>query len=181
MVIGMNCAAVSLFLLPAALMAQEANSSSAYAQGVGRLELTFLDNAIAVALQAPGQDIVGFGHPAETEEDRAHVAEAISDLSNPLTLFDLPAEAGCMTASANVVLAGDAFGQEQEVGTEAAHTNAFHADYVLQCEDISAIQTLRLAYFDRFGAAQELVVQLSSAAGTRDVLVRRETPDLTLP
>lgn len=177
----MKCAAVVLFLLPAALMAQDANSSNFHIHGVGRLELTFTENEFALALEVPGADIVGFEHAAENEDDRSHVADAISDLSKPLTLFELPPEAGCVTASANVVLVGDAFGQADTSDNGAAEHNEFHADYVMQCEEMAALTKIRFAFFERFTEARHLSVQLTSPEGTLDVLVERETPVLTLP
>ncbi len=181
MVIVMKCVVVFLFLLPVALMAQEAQSSNAHAHGVGRLEMTISETEIALTLQVPGNDIVGFERPAENEEDRARVVDAISDLSQPLNLFELSPEAGCMTASANVALVGDAFGQEEASENGAAQHNEFHADYLLQCEEMTAITTIRFAYFERFSEARQLTVKLSSSKGTQDILVQRETPLLTLP
>lgn len=180
MVIVMKCAAVSLILLPVGLMAQEASSSSTHTHDAGRLEMSVLENEITLTLQVPGTDIVGFEHPADTEEDRSRVADAISDLSKPLTIFEIPPEAGCMTTSANVALVGDAFGQEDTSGTGEDH-HEFHADYLLQCEDIEVMKTIRFAYFERFTDARQLTVRLSSSNGTQDILVQRETPLLTLP
>lgn len=181
MVIVMKYAAIPLFLLPVALMAQGAHSSGAHAHGVGHLGVTLSDGAVALVLEVPGHDIVGFEHPAENEQDRARVADAISDLSEPLTLFELPPEAGCITASANVALVGDAFGQDEAAESGGTAHNEFHADYLLQCEDIAAMNMIRFTYFDRFTKARRLSVQLTSPTGTQDVVVQRETPLLTLP
>ena len=117
----MKSVAVSIFLLPDGLMAQEASSSSTHTHQVGRLEMSVLGNEITLALKVPGTDIVGFEHPTYNDEDRSRVADAISDLSKPLTIFEIPPEAGCMTASANVALVGDAFGQEEPSGDGADH------------------------------------------------------------
>lgn len=181
MVICMKYATAFLFLVPVALMAQNAESSSAHIHGDGQLGLVLSENEIAMALEVPGQDIVGFEHPAENEEDRARVADAISDLSKPLAIFELPPEAGCVTASANVALVGDPFGQEETTESHAAQHSEFQADYLLQCEDIGAMTSIRFTYFERFTDARQLTVRLSSASGTQEVLVQRETPFLTLP
>lgn len=175
----MKSATLALFLVPTALMAQEASPSEAHSHGTGRLSIAVSEAAFTLVLKVPGMDVVGFEQSAESEEDRARVAAAISDLSKPLELFVLPAEAGCATVSANVALVGDAFGAQDETA-EQAHTE-FHADYLVHCEDISAANVVEFAYFERFERARKLQVQLSSDAGESAFEVEREMPVLKLP
>ncbi len=177
----MKCAAVFLVLLPVALMAQETTSIDTHTHGVGHMAISFTETEFALALEVPGNDIVGFEHAAENEDERARVADAISDLSKPLGLFEVPPEAGCVTASANVALVGDAFGQEGgDTGTSTADHNEFHADYLVQCQDMALVTSIRFAYFERFTDAQRLQVDLTSAGEARTYTVERQAPLLTV-
>lgn len=144
--------------------------------------ISFAETEFALSLEVPRANIVGFGHAAENEDERAAVAVAISELSEPLGLFEVSPEAGCMTASANVAIVGDAFGQdENQVGAAAMDQTKFHADYLVQCQDIVSVSSIRFAYFDRFAKAQRLEVELISAAGTQNYTMERAAPVLTLP
>lgn len=182
MVKNMKCAAVLLALLPVAPMAQELTSIEAHTHGSGRMTLSFEENGFTLTLEVPGVDIVGFEHTAENEDERAGVAAAISDLSRPLTIFEVPSEAGCMTATANVALVGDVFVQEEsQVSNDAAHHTEFQADYQLQCQDITSVTSIRFAYFERFDRAERIVVELKSSEGAQNFTVEREAPLLNLP
>ena len=111
----------SAFALSAALaFAAEAETRQldAHQHGHGALNIAFEGTTIAMELEAPGADIVGFEHPAESDEDRALIAAAIAQLAKPLELFGLPADAGCTVIAANVSLIG---GDEHEEGHDDHH------------------------------------------------------------
>ena len=57
---------------------------------------------IAIALKAPGADIVGFEHVARSAADRDKVQTAIAKLARPLALFALPEAAQCQVARAEI-------------------------------------------------------------------------------
>ncbi len=175
----MKSAAIALSILSVALTAQNAWSFETHTHGIGRLSVEVTDTAFRLVLQVPGTDVVGFEQTAESEEERARIASAISDLSKPMDLFVIPPEASCATLSANVALVGDAF-RPQDNSTPEAHTE-FHADYLVQCEDISAANAIDFAYFERFEGAFKLQVHLTSATGEYDYEVERTAPMLTLP
>lgn len=175
----MKSATLALFLVPTALMAQQASPSETHSHGTGRLSIAVSDAAFTLVLKVPGMDVVGFEQPAESEDDRTRVATAISDLSKPLELFVPPAEAGCATVSANVALVGDAFLSQDDSNGQGQ--TEFHAEYLVQCEDISAANLLDFAYFDRFEKARKLQVQLTSGENEKEFEVERETPVLRIP
>lgn len=175
----MRNAVIALTFLPATLAAQGAISSGAHVHGTGLLSFDMSQSEIALTLRAPGADIVGFEQPAENEDDRAQVATAISDLSKPLEIFVFPEDAGCATLSANVALVGDAFLQQQDSGAEA-HTE-FQADFLVQCQNIEAVNAVEFLYFQRFENARKLRVQLTSGTASREVEVSRDMPVLTIP
>ena len=55
--------------------------------GHGTVNIAVEGTDLWIELEAPGADIVGFEHEASSEEDKAAVARAEKQLSDPLTLF----------------------------------------------------------------------------------------------
>ncbi|MGR3802509.1 MAG: zinc uptake protein ZrgA [Marinibacterium profundimaris] len=90
--------------LSAPLSAQEHRELGAHEHGVGQLGIAIEDDSIAMELRAPGADIVGFEHAAESDEDRALVTAALAALEQPLTLFEMPQAAGCTLVEAHAEL-----------------------------------------------------------------------------
>ncbi len=200
--------AVSLTFLAASAAQAEARELGAHQHGHGALNIAFEGGVVAMELEAPGADIVGFEHPAETAEDRAMVDAAIAQLAKPLDLFLFPAAAGCTVTAANVALLGDDAdhedhsdehkeehkdehahdddhkdehaheGHSDEAGGES-HTE-FHAEYALACADPKAIDAIEFVYFDLFPNAAELDIQMISDKGAKGFEVERDEPRLSL-
>ena len=99
--------ALSLIALSTGAAQSETRELDAHQHGHGALNIAVEGNVIAMELEAPGADIVGFEHPAESAEDRAAIDAAIAKLAKPLDLFLIPAAAGCTVTAANVELIGE--------------------------------------------------------------------------
>lgn len=151
-----------------ALGAQNSSAFAEKAQQPATLGIVFSDAEYALSLIVPAADIVGFEHPPADADEQAQVAVAISDLSQPLALFVVNPEAGCMAVSANVTLVGS----EANLNGRAE----FQAEYAISCPEIGALGEMRFDYFDRFISAERLRVQIMSATGSHTVEVTRETP-----
>ncbi|MCG7520907.1 DUF2796 domain-containing protein [Ruegeria sp. Ofav3-42] len=175
----MKCAVFALILTPAIALSQ--TQSPAHVHGTGYMDIAFSGETFSLSLAVPAADIIGFEGPAETDDDRALVAVAISDLSKPLGLFVLPEEAGCFTASANVTLSGEGLGQDAngQTADQAKHSE-FLADYQIQCQDMAALVNIRFAYFDRFENAQKLIVRIARSGENRSYDVTRSQTDLAM-
>ncbi|KUJ73202.1 hypothetical protein AVO45_15815 [Ruegeria marisrubri] len=185
---------LALSVFPAALSAEQTRSLDAHMHGAGTLGIAFSGTEFSLSLEAPGADIVGFEHAALSAEDRDLVQAAISDLAKPLSLFVVPNEAGCTVKSANVALAmaqigkHEAGGDHSDEATEGhAHSedqetrhSEFHAEYLITCQNIDAIDSIRFDYFERFPNSQELDVQVVSPKGARAYEVERSAADLDL-
>ncbi|WP_170559189.1 ZrgA family zinc uptake protein [Ruegeria atlantica] len=174
-----KCAAVALIFTPAVVLSQA--ESAAHEHGTGYVDIAFSDQSFSLSLTVPAADVIGFEGSAETDDDRAQVAVAVSDLSKPLSLFVLPEEAGCFTASANVTLTGEGLGQDKtdEAAEQDQHSD-FLADYLIQCEDVSALENIRFAYFERFENAKKLVLRVTRSGETRAHEVTRSQPNLDM-
>lgn len=124
--------------------AEEKRELGAHQHGVGLFNIAIEGDQLAMELEAPGADIVGFEHAAESAEDKAAIEAAKARLAAPLTLFVMPAEAGCTLASADVDLlteGGDhddhghgdhgheEHGHEEHAEHEDEHDHEEHAEH----------------------------------------------------
>jgi hypothetical protein len=164
-------------------VAEERREVDAHVHGEGTLDIAIDGGAVYLILEAPGADIVGFEHLAETPEDRATIEAAIADLARPLDLFVLPAAAGCTVTAADVSLAGEAAAAEDHDHAHdhgaGTHTE-FHAEYTLTCAAPEALDRIEFAYFDRFAGAQRLDVRIVGAGVAQAIEVWRDAPEIDL-
>lgn len=181
----MKCLPISLVLtiVTASLAAADGTRGlDAHEHGVGHLDIAIDGATVVLALAAPGADIVGFEHAAESAEDRAAVEAALAGLAQPFELFEMPAVARCEVVSAEATLLGGADAHDHghaEDHDGGGHTE-FRADYALTCADPAAIDRIGFPYFDRFPGARELEVQLVTGTGARAHEVTRDRPVLDL-
>ncbi len=190
----MLSAAVAAF---APALAEERRDLSAHEHGVGKLNIAFEGKVIAMELEAPGADIVGFEHPPESARDRAKVDAAIALLATPQKLFVLPKSAACTATDVDVSLVSegeehaeseahaDEEAHEDEAHADEAHADEeghteFHAEYTLSCDNPEAATRIEFAYFSVFANARELEVQMISDKGTAGYEVERDAPVLDL-
>ncbi|UWR24569.1 DUF2796 domain-containing protein (plasmid) [Sulfitobacter sp. S190] len=206
----MRLSTTALFLITAThLAAEDARQLDAHEHGVGQLNIAFDDGQIAMELQAPGADIVGFEYAAQSADDRAKVDAAVAALARPLDLFVLPRAAGCSVVQAAASLNSEDLHDEHDEEDHAGHDHAhdheeekhaehaeeehdheahaeaaghteFHAEYLLACADPAQATLIEFAYFDRFAGAQELEVQIISDQGATAFEVMRTAPTLDL-
>ncbi|MGV8843947.1 MAG: DUF2796 domain-containing protein [Pseudomonas sp.] len=70
-------------------------SLSAHEHGVAQLNAALDGQTLELQLESPAMNLVGFEYRAKTAADQASVAAVRAELENPLSLFSLPAAAGC--------------------------------------------------------------------------------------
>lgn len=182
-----NTVTFAAFLAALPAVAEDTRQLSAHEHGVGALNIAIDGAAVAMEFHAPGADIVGFEHAAETDKARAAIDAALALLQSPLALFVLPEAAGCSLISAHAELEGDEHNSaheeheehEEHHGDTAGHSE-FHADYALTCAAPDAITTITFAYFTAFPNAQEVEVQILTTQGARAIDVARDAPVLAL-
>ena len=181
------------------VIAEETRQLDAHEHGVGQLDIAIDGQQIAMELHAPGADIVGFEYAAESAKDLAAVDAAVAKLSAPLALFVLPEAAGCRIVEASAGLESDEEHEEHgdehpddehdehghdddghdDHADEAGHTE-FHAEYLLNCAEPSAITGINFAYFGSFPNALEVEVQIITDTGATSFEVERDAPTLDL-
>ena len=170
-------------------LAEETKQLDAHEHGVGQLNIAFSANKIAMELHAPGSDIVGFEYGAKTDADHAAIDTAIETLSDPSKLFVFPKVASCTVIEAKAKLESedadhghddhDDDKDHDDHDEEPGHTE-FHAEYLLECGNLSAISEITFSYFEIFPNALELEIQVVSDKGATAFEVEREVAKLDL-
>ena len=178
-------------------LAEETKQLDAHEHGVGQLNIAFSANKIAMELHAPGSDIVGFEYGAKTDADHAAIDTAIETLSDPSKLFVFPKVASCTVIETKAKLESEDADHghddhdddedhndhdeedHDDHDEEPGHTE-FHAEYLLECGNLSAISAITFSYFEIFPNALELEIQVVSDKGATAFEVAREVAKLDL-
>lgn len=159
--------------------------------GRGTLNIAIEGKKVSMELEVPGMDIVGFEHEAKTGKDRTTLEKAKQKLSAPLSLFKLPASAGCRVTEAKVeveVETGehDHAAKEERKGEasksserEQRHSE-FHNTYSLECTSPASITGIEFGYFNAFPGAEKLEVNVITPKGQNKFEVTRTRPNLSL-
>lgn len=196
--------AVSLVSLCAApVLAEEGHRElGAHEHGHSALNIAIEGDRVEMELMAPGADIVGFEHEAESTEDVAAVEQAEAMLGEPLSLFGFADAAGCVVETAVVEIEGeehhdehgDEARAEEEHHEEGEHADAdheahqgeashneFHAAYALTCSAPDALDAIDFAaFFEAFAGAEEVEVTVISEKGQSSYEVERNAPVVDL-
>lgn len=199
--LGIAASLMSLCLTPA-LAEGEKRELGAHEHGHSALNIAIEGDRIEMELIAPGADIVGFEHAAESEEDKMALEQAEATLDNPLSLFAFSSDAGCAVESTSVEVEGEEHhdehmdeahaeeeqhedGEHAEVKPgdhegEASH-NEFHAAYALTCSAPDALDGIDFAaFFDSFAGAEEIDVTVISEKGQSSYEVERDAATVDL-
>lgn len=92
----------------------------AHEHGSGNFNVAIEGKSVAMELEAPGADIVGFEHAAHSEEDKSAIKKAKSTLADLKSVVELPDAAGCTLAAAKIEL-------HTEGGDHEKHDDHDHA------------------------------------------------------
>ena len=171
-----------------------ATAQSTHVHGQGQVGMAIDQNLISMTLESPGADIVGFEHEARTAEEKTAVIEALKQLSDPMFVIQLPANASCKVVQASSEVTsenGDEGHADHEEHEEHAdhddhekHENEAHGSFIaehqLECATIAAIDSIKFVYFDHFRNAQSLMVVLIDKNGQHRHEISRDNPILYL-
>ncbi|MBT3069526.1 DUF2796 domain-containing protein [Rhodomicrobium sp. Az07] len=181
-----------------ASQADEHRQLGAHVHGHGKLNIAVEKNVLAIELEAPGADIVGFEHEAATAEDKTKLEKAKATLEKGLELFTPDSAAGCKQTSVKVALEAEHEDEAEGKGKEehAAkakdqkddhdheegehHHSEFHVEYAFECAAPDKITNLTFGYFKAFPNAQELDVSVIAPKGQSSYEVKKDKPKLEL-
>ncbi|MGD9507331.1 MAG: DUF2796 domain-containing protein [Geminicoccaceae bacterium] len=161
--------------------AEERRELGAHEHGHARLNLAIEGSALALEIEAPGMDVLGFEHPARSEQDKAAVEAAKATLADPLALFVPPTAAGCRAVEAAVDLLQEAHEGESHTdhSDEPPHSE-FRGRYAVECGDPDALSQLAFIWFDRFPNARAVTVTVLDVRGQSSREVERGDPPLAI-
>ena len=171
--------------------AEETRQLPPHEHGMAKVDIAIEGNVVSLDLRAPGADVTGFGHRAESDEDREAVRQAFAKLGSPLDLVVPPAAAGCVVDSADIEIerhtaaahdhdehdadedhheeaheehAEEEHAEEEHANDETGHSD-FHGAYTFVCSDPQALDSFELAWFDSFPKTQRIAVQIIAETG----------------
>jgi len=171
----------------------------AHEHGRGTLNIAVEGNKMTLELETPGMDIVGFEHAAKSRLDMEAVEKAKLQLMRPLTLFTMPAAAGCRVIEANVKVEigehdHDAKGEPGPGSSERSESSKgkknaeaeneghseFHAEYTLECASVNNITAIEFGYFRVFSGAEKLDVNIITPKSQSKFEATRAKPNISL-
>lgn len=124
---------VGLACVPALTFAEE----KAHVHGQGQLNLAIDGGELEIELIAPGADIVGFEHDANTAEDKAAVESAAAKLEDAMAILGIPAAAECILEEVEIesALLEDGDHDHDDHKDEHGHKDDDHDDHAHKDED----------------------------------------------
>ena len=178
-----------------ALAGESHRQLGAHEHGRGNVGLVVEGAALAIELEAPGADIVGFEHKARKRAEKQAVAAAKALLSSPEKVFDLPAGAGCKADKVEVKITheshkaddhGHAKGKAHKHGHDHGHDHdgdqhsAFTVQYAFTCRDTGQLTSIGFPYFKAFPGARSLEVTVVAPKGQSQFEATRDRPQVDL-
>ena len=157
-------------------------SLGAHEHGVGSLDVALDGQTLELDLDGPAMNLVGFEHIATTDADKAKVAAAQAQLSNPLVLFSLPKAADCSVEAQDLQSPLFEAAPEEAAGVAKGehHHSDIEAHYAFTCSKPEALKTLDLSkFFKTFPGTHKIKVQLIGPNGQQAVNVSAKAPTLT--
>ena len=135
--IHLRAVAWSLTAVGAVLIGSQAYAAEreldAHQHGHGYLNIAIEGSTLYIELETPGADIVGFEHPARSDDDKAAIEDAKGRLSDPIGLFGIPAEASCTLVEVSVEPVGYGLGMDDDEHDE--HDEHGHDEHEEAHED----------------------------------------------
>lgn len=162
-----SCAVFAVGLT--SLHAEEKRELDSHEHGHVTLQIAIDKDRMSIALEAPGESIVGFEHAAETDEQKAKVEASRKQLSDAAALFGLPSEAGCAATSVDV-----------ELHQEGDH-NAFEVSYAFTCSNTAALNAVETKLFALYPAIEEIDVDYIAPSGQGSAELEPDAPVVTFP
>ena len=168
--------------------------ADAHEHGRGTLNIAIEGTRLAMELEAPGADIVGFEHKAKTEQQKAAIEKAEQQLMVGEALFQLPAAAGCVLVASGAAREGEDHDHGHDAkddgkshahhGDKADHAESehsgFRAEYTFECKSPAGVTSIGFDYFKVFAGAQKLDVTVITPKGQTKFEVSRAKPRIDL-
>ncbi|MGH1370188.1 MAG: ZrgA family zinc uptake protein [Geminicoccales bacterium] len=170
----------------------EQREADGHIHGLTFLNLVVEGKAVLAELEAPGADIVGFEHPAETDDQMKQVKAALERLKSGDAVLTFEASAKCTLNSSNTELHGDSLSadhdhthDDHEDSDHAAHNESetenhteFRATYQWTCPEINEKTAISFPFFTSFPNSLKLRVNHAGDFGQGSAIISKGASEL---
>jgi hypothetical protein len=157
--------AAILLLTAASLHAQ----TRAHEHGVLKVAVAIEGATLAIDVEMPLDNLVGFERAPRTDAERKFAADALARMRDGADLFKPNAEARCKPARTAVEAPVLEPGAKSASASEHAD---LHATYVFECAQAAQLASLDVSVFDAFKRVKQIEIQVAGPKGQRKVVLR---------
>jgi len=118
---------LGVFLVTPAL-SEGTREADAHEHGHGTFNMAIEGDVVAIELETPAFDLLGFEYEAKTDIEKAAVESARTALADPITLFGLLESAECRIVEAEIEIGADAEDHDDEHHDGDHHDDEHHED-----------------------------------------------------
>lgn len=154
-----------------ALVAGATRSAGKHEHGSSTLDIAVDGNDMAIDLDGPAGNLLGFEHKPSTPEQTAALAKALDVLRAGDALFVTPPGAGCRMVAAAV--SPPAFGADGHSDLEAS--------WEFRCGSPAALQWVEVQLLGKFPGIEKLTTNIATPAGQKSVVLTPGTLRALLP
>jgi len=181
-------ALLSGLLFSAPALAEEKREADAHEHGHGAFNMAIEGETVAIELETPAFDILGFEHETKSGAEIDAVETARRALADPVALFGLPDAAECQVTEAEIEIGAEAehhdehddHAHDEKHDEEGGEHSEVHAHYTLTCGTPGEIGGVNAAaYFKAFPNAEELEAVILTDAGQASGELEAGSPDLS--
>ncbi|PAU85773.1 zinc-binding protein [Pseudomonas sp. WN033] len=166
---------------------EHGDSLGAHQHGVANLNLVLEGSTLAIELESPADNLVGFEYLPSTDADKAKVREVMASLRQADTLFQFPAAAGCSLDQVELQSPlfsavehshkhdhdhGHAHKHKHDHDHDHDHKhdhdhahNDIEAHYHFTCTNVAALNQIELKLFESFPRTEKLLLQAITPTG----------------
>lgn len=134
----------------------EHHSLGVHKHGEGMMNIVFEGKSLAIELETPAQNILGFERRPQNEQELEKIKTVAKRLQNPNDMFDIPKEAECVVYQSSVE--SDLLEEDWDTVDAGDHLD-FEAEYELTCNKPEKIKTIGVNLFKEFPDFKEIDVQ----------------------
>ena len=144
-----------IFILPGAAgdrsgHGHDKQSHRAHAHSVANLSVLVDGRTLEIEMRAPGANIVGFEHAAESDTDRAAVTKALKVLREDASIFAPANAAKCKISEAHAQFGKDTYGK-----ANVSHRE-FEMRRVYTCKAPDKLNHVHIGLFRKFTSLKEV-------------------------
>jgi hypothetical protein len=158
----------TVILFSGTVQAEEKRQHGAHVHGIANLNIAVEGNTIYIEFSSPSANIVGFGHPPRTQEQKDAVTDTVTKLQKGDSLFLLSAKSKSKLVKSSVDTdidkehhghAGKHDGNHGDSDKHERHSE-FEARYQFVCQKPDKLSQIEVMLFSAFPGIEHIDVQL---------------------